>query len=123
MIDLISKYRNVLMGWATLFIILGHTIFYGSNYVYYGPILHQIIRYGCIGVDMFLFLSGFGLVYSIKKHPVAVFYKNRISRLLPSLIMLALFICAWSIVIGSPASICNIYIKFTRESLITIWTN
>lgn len=99
--ELISKYRSVLMGWATLFILFGHSIFYGKDYVYYGPVLHQIIEYGYIGVDIFLFLSGFGLVYSIQKNTTTRFYRNRFVRLLPSLIVCAVFICMWYVAIRS----------------------
>lgn len=68
--DLLSKYRNELMGIATLFVLFGHTIFYSHGVISYG-FLTDLITLGYSGVDIFILLSGFGLVYSIQKkqHP------------------------------------------------------
>lgn len=82
----IKKYRQELMGIATIMILLGHTVFYGSEYVDFGYILHDIVTLGYSGVDIFLFLSGFGLTFSIAKNSKMDFYSHRIKRLLPSIL-------------------------------------
>ena len=41
-------------------------------------------RFGLWGVDVFLFLSGFGCVYALKKYATTTFYKKRLVRLLPA---------------------------------------
>ena len=60
----ISKFRSELMGIATIMILLGHSVFYGQGFVDYG-IFQDLFTLGYSGVDIFLFLSGFGLVFSM----------------------------------------------------------
>lgn len=43
----------------------------------------SLFRYGYIGVDIFLFLSGFGLCFSIEKNSIRQFYLNRFRRIIP----------------------------------------
>lgn len=47
----------------------------------YNPI--GAFNIGYFGVDIFLFLSGFGLSYSFEKNSIWVFYKNRLKRIYP----------------------------------------
>lgn len=42
---------------------------------------------GHFGVDMFFFVSGFGIVYSLKKNDTLSFYKRRIIRIFPPLVL------------------------------------
>lgn len=81
----IKKYRSELMGIATIMILFGHTVFYGPEYVNYG-FLQEFVTLGYSGVDIFLFLSGFGLTFSITKNSKKSFYNHRIIRLLPSVV-------------------------------------
>lgn len=94
--DDIVKYRIELMGIATILITLGHTVFYGQGYVNYG-LLQNFLIFGYSGVDIFLFLSGFGLTFSIRKNTRQEFYKNRINRLLPTCIIIYLLFLAFNI--------------------------
>ena len=73
-------------------ILLGHTIFYSGGGISYG-IFTDIVTLGYSGVDIFLLLSGFGLVFSIKKNSKALFYKRRIIRLLPAAIGIMAIYC------------------------------
>lgn len=66
-LNLISKYRNQLMGLAAIMIILCHIPQYG---VKIPNIFSKILIYGNIGVDIFLFLSGLGCSYSLSKNPL-----------------------------------------------------
>ena len=45
---------------------------------------------GYFGVEVFLFVSGFGIVYSLRKNSLRQYYKNRAIRLLPACILLGL---------------------------------
>lgn len=92
----VSTFRSQLMGIATLMIFFGHTVFYGQGTINYG-ILNDIVTLGYSGVDIFLFLSGFGLVYSIKRNNKRTFYSHRVSRLLPSVIFIMILYCVTNI--------------------------
>ena len=81
----ISSFRTEIMGVATLMILLGHSVFYGQGFVDYG-FLQNLFTLGYSGVDIFLFLSGFGLVFSMKKNDKITFYKHRIARIVPSVL-------------------------------------
>ncbi len=79
----ISLYRSEIMGVATLMILLGHSVFYGQGYIDYGC-LQDIFTLGYCGVDIFLFLSGFGLTFSMRKNDTRTFYEHRLLRIVPS---------------------------------------
>lgn len=56
----VSKYRTPLMGFAMLWIMLFHI---GINI----PIIGTLTQKGYWGVDIFIFLSAYGLYYGYKK--------------------------------------------------------
>ena len=67
----ISAYRSELMGWSILWIMMLHFTF---NQI---KPLGFIAQYGFAGVDIFLFVSGFGLFYSLDKDDNLVsFYRK-----------------------------------------------
>lgn len=76
----ISANRTYLMGIAILSIMLFHQSWiYGWN-----PVFAFFHFYGNWGVDIFFFVSGFGLYYSLKKDDrILPFYYRRIARILP----------------------------------------
>ena len=75
----ISTYRSELMGWSILWIMMLHFTF---NQV---KPLGFIAQYGFEGVDIFLFVSGFGLFYSLDKDNNLIrFYKKRLLRIFPT---------------------------------------
>lgn len=78
---MISKNRTGLMGWAMIIIILLHQgWFMGFPFwVFHGM--------GHYGVDLFMFLSGFGLWYSLEKNSTSQFYRNRFVRMLPACVV------------------------------------
>lgn len=83
----LSIYRSAIMGIAILAIILFHQDFLSStpwNFFHY---------YGYWGVDVFLLLSGMGLVNSLQKNTLKVYYQRRVSRLLPSCIFVGVLKC------------------------------
>lgn len=77
-LKIISINRTQLMGFAILWIMLFHA------QIDMGNLINHISEFGYGGVDIFLFLSGFGLFYaSQKRENVLVFYKNRFIRIFP----------------------------------------
>ena len=78
----ISSYRSGIMGLSIISIMLFHQYFVKS------PVLNIFHNYGYWGVDVFLFLSGMGLVCSLESHSLFVFYKRRFWRIMP-----ACFLC------------------------------
>lgn len=59
----ISLYRSALMGVATIWIMLLHGY---ELYKYISiPLISTFAKRGNVGVDIFLFLSGFGLWFSL----------------------------------------------------------
>ena len=80
--SLIGDCRGELMGIAALLLITFHAFFPVVDSI---PVFNQVedffIKYGFLGVDIFFFLSGMGLVYSINKYSTAEFYYRRFRRI------------------------------------------
>ncbi len=75
----ISKYRSHLMGIGMMGVIALHSRKLMGHYIL--P-LNFITRMGNMGVDIFLFVSGIGMVYSLSRDPsVWNFYKRRARRI------------------------------------------
>lgn len=85
--EIISKNRSLLMGVAILMVIMYHAFCCNLPM---GPVSH-ILRYGYLGVDIFIFLSAIGLCYSFEKNSIRRFYTNRIIRILPLFLCLVVF--------------------------------
>ena len=82
----ISTYRSELMGWSILWIMMLHFTF---NQI---KPLGFIAQYGFAGVEIFLFVSGFGLYFSLDKdHQIIRFYKKRLLRIFPIYYILGVF--------------------------------
>jgi peptidoglycan/LPS O-acetylase OafA/YrhL len=84
-LDLIRRHRTEIMGIAILWIVLYHSsIDFGSKSYSILPSAIKLIGYG--GVDLFFFLSGFGLVFGWLKqeYKVSDFYKKRLLRIVPT---------------------------------------
>ena len=75
---ILSKYRAQIMGIAIIWIMLYHYNFNTNLF------LNSFIIFGYGGVDIFIFLSGYGLYYSsLKSLKIGAFYKKRAERILP----------------------------------------
>ena len=84
--DLIGKYRLQIMGFAALWLFLYHTqdsCLLFSKIPVIGDIEALIACNGYAGADMFFFISGIGMVYSISKHTIPQFYLRRFLRIWP----------------------------------------
>ncbi len=86
---LISKYRTGLMGLATIFVYIFHDPIYTNH-----PAINAIKNRLFIGVDIFIFLSGYGLYYaSLKRQTIKSFYIKRIKRVYPTFLVVACIVC------------------------------
>ena len=80
----ISTYRNALMGVAMLWVVFYH-------FGFHTPIISHVTRFGYTGVDIFMFLSGFGLFYSLqKKQGLSNYLKKRVVRIFPSYFLIGI---------------------------------
>ncbi len=79
----IKENRTYLMGISMIFV-----LFYHAFCWIYNPI--GAFNIGYCGVDLFLFLSGFGLCVSYEKNTLIQFYKHRLVRIFP---LYALSVC------------------------------
>ena len=94
-VQLISKYRTQIMGFAAVMVLLFHFFpcLYPDLHI---PVVTALLKYGNIGVDIFLLLSGMGLYCSLSKDSRTIpFYRKRISRVvIPALLIsLPYWIC------------------------------
>lgn len=91
----VSTYRKELMGIAIILIMVCHSTLYIENNAL-SHIYYAIRQFSKIGVDMFLFMSGMGLYYSLSKDgSVLRFYKKRAVRIIPQY---AIVFACWGIV-------------------------
>lgn len=75
----ISRYRNELKGFAILWVVFFHAQLGLSG------LLYEVQRIGYGGVDIFFFLSGFGLYHSLEgDQDLGRYLKRRAERLLPA---------------------------------------
>ena len=80
---LLSKYRGALMGFAALWILMTHEwqVISAEGSAFH-EIEYFIKRIGFCGVDIFLLLSGIGMVYALEKNSLPRFYFNRLKRII-----------------------------------------
>ena len=79
-IDRVSEKRGALMALAIMFVVVYHYKCWIGGFPWY---IGSILKFGYIGVDIFFFLSGFGLACSFQKNNIRQFYKNRVIKILP----------------------------------------
>lgn len=79
------------MGVSILMIFVYHIILFYERYTGIGlPVIDELTAKGYIGVDIFMFLSAYGLSFSYEKNNLKRFYFHRFSRLYP---MYGYFLC------------------------------
>ena len=95
---ILSDYRNFIMGIAMISIIIFHFAEDSMNakYMYNGITKLFKTNIGSAGVDLFLMMSGLGLVYSMKKNSdINQFYKRRFVKILIPYFMVAIPSIIW----------------------------
>lgn len=83
--DLVSESRAFIMGVVMIVIMLFH-----ASFGFLGKLGLLFSIYGHWGVDIFLYLSGFGLYYALRKNEgntLLQFYNRRAVRILPAAIL------------------------------------
>lgn len=89
-INCISEIRGLLMGMATILVLLFHSPLIDFGKIFTPSIATEILNFiktiGNCGVDLFLFISSIGLYFSFSKNNIKTFYKNRFLKIMPSLI-------------------------------------
>lgn len=73
--------RQWLMGFAIFWVIAFHFCMYGN--LLHVSALNFLFGKGYLGVDIFIFLSAYGLCYSYEKRSLREFYAQRFRRLFP----------------------------------------
>ena len=92
---LISKYRAQLFGLAIISIMIFHYFEDVNNQLLSGMLLSKIAVIfvavvGSIGVEIFVFLSGYGLYFAYSKRTsLSEFYKRRFNRIVPEYLIVA----------------------------------
>ncbi len=108
-LELVSVNRSAIMGLSMVFIMLFHQYF---TSVFPFNLFHN---YGHWGVDVFLFLSGMGLVNSLEKNSIKDYYKRRFMRLVPSCIFCGSLKYLVSILLGV------IVVNYSKDITLSIW--
>lgn len=80
------------------------TMLYHQTWISSSAFFSWMQMLGYIGVEVFLFLSGFGIVHSLRKNPLREYYKNRVIRLLPACILFGLSKIVLSCIPTMPSS-------------------
>lgn len=83
--ELLTSERKFLFGIAGLWIFFRHTI-HLADFSYW-PGIYDLFNIGDAGVDIFLFLSGFGLYCSYSKKTTKSFYIKRFLRIVPTFLV------------------------------------
>lgn len=84
--SLLSENRMSIFGISLIWIFFRHTFFYNS---FSFDIFDYLVRIGDIGVDIFMFMSAYGLCFSYRKYSnKKQFYKKRLLRIVPSVFTL-----------------------------------
>ncbi len=96
----ISRYKSHLMGIAVMIVVYGHLLYYHSGLMYYED-LNFTEWYTLGSVEMFMFISGFGIYQSLRKNRDAwTFYGRRLGRLLPSFLPVMIAWCGVNLLAG-----------------------
>lgn len=97
MIARVSNYRTYLMGISILWVILFHTIWY----LWFPKVIEMFQRAGNYGVDIFIFVSVYGLYRSFHNHQtLRQWYVRRLKRIIPSFLIVATllaFVECWTV--------------------------
>ena len=79
----IGEHRSALMGLAMILVFLHHARSEKFGFMPTG-FWDDFFMYISLSVDTFLFVSAYGLCYSLKKNTIKRFYLNRFKRILPT---------------------------------------
>lgn len=118
--DLLSQQRGALMGISILLIMVFHfTEDCKSFHVHYSGIVQWFWTYiGSSSVDAFLFFSGLGLYYSMKKNPdIFEFYKRRLVKIIIPYFLVAFPAWIWFDLVIQHLGIKEVFKDFTFQTM------
>lgn len=118
----ILKNKKPLMGLAICLIMWFHSIYDVQNAAL------ALVKNMCdIGVDMFMFLSGFSMAYSFQKNSnVRQFYRKRLIRILPAYFLVFIFVYLYRDMIKGNGDILDVlydlfFLNFFIDTSLIIW--
>ena len=118
-IGLLNKFRKEIMGFAIIWVMILHCF---SDYLceLKIPVLSFVAKQGNLGVEIFLFLSGIGLFFSMSKdEKIMPFYLRRIKRvIIPWLIISCPYWILKSLIVDHD----GIFIFLENWSGASLWT-
>lgn len=96
----IGKYRSALMGFSMIAVFMFHA---HSAKLGFQPtgFVGAFCSYGYLGVDIFLFLSAYGLCFSLKRNDLKHFFCNRFIRIMPTWWVILFLVHIAGLVVGS----------------------
>ncbi len=115
----IGKHRTALMGLSMILVFLFHARSEKLGFMPTG-LWADVSKNFNLSVDTFLFLSAFGLCYSLKKNTIKKFYFNRFKRIIPTWWIVLLVVHVIGIFVGSkfdsfdyPHSVADMFYWYT----------
>ena len=116
----ILNYKKTIMGFAAIWVLLLHYL--DELYIeIHLPVVTRIFSIGYVGVEIFLFLSGAGLYYSLcHNSDIKSFYKKRIVRTVIPWLLISFPYWLLNTIIADHDSIGVFLLNFTG---ISFWTN
>lgn len=107
-----SKYRTQIMGLAAIMIIVCHIR--GLDFLDI-PFVEKLVWLGNYGVEIFLFVSGIGMYYSLTQKNIGLFqwYKRRYVRITIPFLLIAASIYPLRIILNIPASLSDFLLYIT----------
>lgn len=109
-VDRVLEKRAQLMALAIIFVVIYHYKCWIGGFPWY---IGSILKFGYIGVDIFFFLSGFGLACSFQKNSIRQFYKNRAIKVLPCYFLYGVILLLNTAFLGGTFTWLDVLYKFS----------
>ena len=106
-LDQILANKLFYFGIAILMVVLTHIELVDNNRIW------CIFYPGFLGVDIFMFFSGYGLCYSYQKNNLTIFYKRRFLRIAPVFFLMVIVVSLVSICNGRNMSVWDWFCNLT----------
>lgn len=104
------QYRSYWMGISICLVMLLHIVMYRSSDDFLFRTLKMLFVQGDAGVNVFFFLSAYGLCHSYENNPIRKYYRNRIARIYP---MYLLYIVGLYMYRGNPIDYKSLFLDLT----------
>lgn len=125
-LNLINKYRKEIMGFAIIWVMCLHCYAKLTEELHI-PVAAFVFSQGNLGVEIFLFLSGIGLYYSMSKDSAPLpFYWRRIKRVVLPWLLLSCPYWIVKTVIVDREGLGSFFLNWTgfsfwRDGITTVW--